>query len=148
MMHAESRLQANCVRWFRATHAELAPLLFSVPNGAKVRQSQARVLAAEGMVAGVADLLLLLPSSHYHGLCIEMKREGEQEIKDGRLVTTSRGRGYQSQEQRRWQAAVEAKGYCYVVARSLDEFIQTINNYTNDYIFYGNAWRSDRGSNL
>ena len=39
--------------------------------------------------------------------------------------------GRQSPEQKAWQAKVEQYGYKYAVCRSLDEFINTIENYLN-----------------
>ena len=77
------------------------------------------MLKAEGVVAGVADLILLVPhiaeSCRYmwHALCIEMKTK----------------HGYQSPEQKEWQAKVEQYGYKYEVCRSLDQFIEIIENY-------------------
>lgn len=118
MSQDEHRLQCACVRWFAYQHPELSGLLFAVPNGGARSKATAGMLKAEGVVAGVADLLLLVPRVMFgvtecHGLCVEMK-------------TT---KGYQSPEQRVWQAKVEAEGYRYVVVRSLDQFIETITQY-------------------
>lgn len=109
----EHHIQCACVNWFRFQYPEYRSLLFAVPNGGARSKATAGRLKAEGVVAGVADLLLLLPSSGYHGLCIEMK--------------TRTGR--QSDLQKEWQAEVEWQGYKYEVCRSLDEFIKTINEY-------------------
>lgn len=118
MRHAESRLQEACVRLFRLEHRERAGLLFAVPNGARVGQAQARILKAEGMLSGVSDLILMVPASGYHALCIEMKME-EEIWKGGKRTLT---RTYQRPEQRAFQAAVTAQGYAYEVVRSVDEF--------------------------
>jgi hypothetical protein len=90
--------------------------MFSVPNGAHLSAIQARILKAEGMTAGVADVLFLHPSTDgaYAGLAIEFK--------------TSKGR--QSQLQKDWQAELENVGcYYYAVVRSFDEFRVLLNNY-------------------
>ena len=65
------------------------------------------------MTSGVADLTLTIASQGYHGLYIEVKTPI----------------GKQSPTQRKWQQLVEAQGYRYVIVRSLDEFVTTINNY-------------------
>ena len=123
MNQEEHNLQCACVKWFAYQHPELQGLLFAVPNGGARSKATAGKLKAEGVVAGVADLLLLVPNakvnwyyedvSGYVGLCIEMK--------------TKTGR--QSSEQKAWQEKVEAKGYKYAVCRSLEDFINTIENY-------------------
>lgn len=85
----EHRLQAACVRWFRLQYPKHSHNLFAVPNGGKRDRVTAAKLKAEGVVAGVSDLILLLPRGPYHGLLIEMK--------------TRTGR--QAESQREWQAA-------------------------------------------
>lgn len=115
MRHQESRIQQSCVRWFRLQYQRLAKLLFAVPNGGAHEAVTGRILKAEGVLAGVADLLLLYPCRGYHGLCIEMK--------------TATGR--QSDSQKEWQEAVTAAGYAYAVARSLEKFRTLIEEYIN-----------------
>ena len=112
----ESRLQAECYRWCWNTHPITRRLLFHVENersGSNIIDGARR--KAMGLVAGVSDLILLIPRSPYHGLMIEMKTE------DGR----------QSEEQRSWQALVEQQGYKYEVCRSLEQFQTIIENYLN-----------------
>lgn len=109
----EHHIQCDCVNWFRWNFPHLSLLLFAVPNGGARSKATAGRLKAEGVVAGVSDLLLLLPSHGYHGLCIEMKTPS----------------GRQSDSQRRWQSVVVSSGYKYVVCRSLMEFMDTIYDY-------------------
>lgn len=119
MTQEEHNIQAACVRWFGYAHPELRGLLFSVPNGGARSKATAGRLKAEGVVAGVSDLILLIPhieegcKNMWHALCIEMKKKG----------------GYQSPEQKEWQKKVEGHGYKYAVCRSLDEFIDTVEEY-------------------
>lgn len=115
MKNEESRIQQGCVRWFRYQYPQLTRLLLAVPNGGRRDKVTASILKAEGVVAGVADLILMVPASGYHALCIEMK--------------TAKGR--QSPEQKEWQSEVEAKGYKYAVCRNVDDFIDTVVNYIN-----------------
>lgn len=123
MREEEHNIQAACVRWFAYQYPQYKGLLFAIPNGSYRTKATAGKLKAEGVVAGVADLILLVPQWFTTwrreqgclcaGLCIEMK--------------TAKGR--QSPEQKEWQARVEKMGYEYAVCRSLDEFINTIENY-------------------
>ena len=121
MNQEEHNLQCACVKWFAYQHPELAGLLFAVPNGGARSKATAGKLKAEGVVPGVADLILLVPHIEegcrymWHALCIEMKTE----------------KGYQSTAQMQWQAKVIYYGYKYAVCRSLDDFIATVEGYLN-----------------
>lgn len=115
MRHIESKIQQDCVRWFRLQYARIATLLFAVPNGGWRGKVEASIMKAEGVTAGVSDLLLLCPNGVYHGLCIEMK-------------TGMKG-SKQSPNQIAWMQAVTGVGYKYVVCRSFDEFKDAIINY-------------------
>lgn len=113
MRHVESQIQQNCVKWFRLQYADLALLLFAVPNGGARNKIEAGIMKGEGVTAGVADMLLLLPNKYHHALCIEFK--------------TSKGK--QQDSQKRFQRKVEAFGYRYEIIRSLEEFIELTRNY-------------------
>lgn len=124
MNEEEHKIQCACVKWFAYQHPELAGLLFAVPNGGARSKATAGKLKAEGVTAGVADLILMVPCivpckhdkgwvNETHALCIEMKTQ----------------KGHQSPEQKEWQAKVEQYGYKYAVCHSLDEFIETVEKY-------------------
>lgn len=113
MKYDESKLQQTCVKWFNYQYIELRGCLFAVPNGGARDAVTGRILKMEGVVAGVADLILLVPNKHHHSLCIEMKTE----------------KGRQSASQREWQGEIEQYGNKYVICRSLDDFIKTIKDY-------------------
>lgn len=116
----EHNLQTACVRWFRYTHPELALCLFAVPNGGARDRTTGAILKAEGATAGVADLLLLVPSHNgkHHALAIEMK-------------TTERG-SVQRETQKEWQQAVEATGNRYEVCRDFDHFCAIISDHLGE----------------
>lgn len=116
MKYNESKLQQTCVKWFNYQYIEFRGCLFAVPNGGARDAVTGRILKMEGVVAGVADLILLVPNKHHHALLIEMKTE----------------KGRQSPSQREWQKNIEQYNYKYVICRSLDDFIKTINDYLND----------------
>ncbi len=113
MRHEESQTQRACVKWFRLVYPKLARLLFAVPNGGKRGIREAAIMKAEGVVAGVADLLLLIPSREYHALAIEMKTD----------------KGKQNENQKLWQMDFEKSGGKYVVCRCFDEFRSAVEKY-------------------
>lgn len=115
MRNEESKLQIACVKWFRYQYPEYARQLFAVPNGGNRNLITAKILKAEGVLPGVADLIFLKPNAEYHALCIEMKY----------------GKGKQSELQKEWQFIIEGHGYKYEVCNSLESFINTINTYIN-----------------
>lgn len=125
MNHEESKLQQQCVAWFRAQYRQYAHLLTHPINegGANTRVSGA-IHKGEGTQPGVPDLLLFLPSEYdrlYFGLGLELK------------IATGR----QSQSQKDFQLMFQAAGYCYIVIRSLDEFRLHVSgwiDHTPEYI--------------
>ena len=115
----EHRIQRSCVRWFNLKHQSLKGRLFAVPNGGKRDALTGAKLKAEGVVAGVADLILLVPNRFYGALLVEMK--------------TASGR--QSASQKEWERIVTDKGeYKYVVCHSLEDFINEVDNYLKYYL--------------
>lgn len=111
--HIESHIQRNCLTWFRLQYPELRLVLFAIPNGGARNKREAGILKAEGVTAGVADMILLTPSGSYGALCIEFKTED----------------GSQRQSQKEWQQAAETAGNKYVIVRSIEDFIREINTY-------------------
>lgn len=113
MRSDEHRLQCACVRWFRLQYPQYSKLLFAVPNGGARDAVTGARLKAEGVVSGVADLVLLVPSGVHHTLCVEMK--------------TPNGR--QSDTQREFEAAATRYGNRYAVCRTFDEFRDLVTEY-------------------
>ena len=111
----EHEIQKGFVDWFSLQYPRYRMLLFAVPNGGRRDSVTGSMLKAEGVTAGVSDLILFIPRKGYHGLCIETKTPKK----------TSR----QSPSQKEWQKAVEEQGYKYEVCRSIDEFMATVNEY-------------------
>ena len=113
MRHNESIIQQNFVKWFRLQFPELSLMLFAVPNGGLRRRVEAAIMKAEGMTAGVSDLILLVPSKGYHSLCIEMKAE----------------KGRQTEHQKQWQKHAERHGNKYVICRSFEDAVNAVREY-------------------
>lgn len=63
--YGESDTQIACVSWFRMQYARYNHSFFSVPNGGARNAVTGRILKAEGSLAGVSDLILLMPSCGY-----------------------------------------------------------------------------------
>ena len=113
--HTESDLQRSCMSWFRMQYPADALMLFAVPNGGGRSVVEASIMKAEGVTAGVADLLLLEARGGWGSLCIELK-------------TTERG-SRQSPRQKAWQEAAERAGNRYEVVRTFDEFTSIVADY-------------------
>jgi len=111
MKHEESKLQIQCVNWFRLAHPK--KLIYAIPNGGKRGVITASIMKAEGTVKGLPDLHIPIPNRYYASLYIEMK--------------SPKGKIQQSQEQiatRLW-----AYGNKVIICRSLDEFMNEVNTY-------------------
>ena len=115
----ESKLQQNCVHWFKLQFPRYRMLLVSSVNGAMLqgtpeeRAKRWKRLESEGAVPGVSDLFLFVARGGYHGLCIEMKIEGNG----------------QSPKQKEWEALVVEQNYKCVVCKTFDSFEKTILEY-------------------
>lgn len=116
MRHNESKLQQSCVRYFRYAFPKYAHLLFAIPNGVATSATQGRIMKAEGVVAGVADLILLVPRNGHGSLCIEMKT----------------AKGVQRESQKLWQMEAESVGNRYVVVRSFEQFREVVTSYLGE----------------
>ena len=108
MKRPEQHLQRMCVKWFNYQYPQQHGQLFMCHQNGKNAVEQA-ILKSIGLVPGVSDLIYLTPSG---AIFIEMKTD----------------KGRQSDAQKQWQQKVEALGYAYHIVRSVDEFINLINN--------------------
>ena len=96
-------------------HPELAAL-FAIPNGGKRNKKTAAILRAEGVKAGVLDVLLPCPIGGYAGLWIEMKY----------------GYNTPTREQTQWIDLMCWLGYRVEVCYSCDQAWNVILNYINN----------------
>lgn len=101
-MYQESQLQQMCVRYFRYVYPQY--IIYATPNGGTRNPIEAKRLKAEGVLAGVADLTILLPQGR--SIYIEMKVKGNK----------------QTDNQKDFQQKAEALGYKYYVCYSFEEF--------------------------
>ena len=112
-LHTESSLQIQCVTWFKTQYPHLAPLFFAVPNGGSRNKAEAAIMKAEGITAGVSDLILNIPADKYTQLAIEMK-----DVK-----------GTQSAAQKRYQRYAQAAGIKYIICKSFEDFKAQVTVY-------------------
>lgn len=115
--HKESELQIQCVRWFAYEYPHLRMLLYHPKNeGTANGRVRGAIAKAEGVVAGVADLILQAPSTDgFSCLAIEMKTPA----------------GRQSQEQKLFERYITAANGKYVIVRSFDDFKSIVMEYVN-----------------
>lgn len=114
--YREQDLQIRCVKWFRTTYPAFSYLMFHPKNEEAGGRVRAAIAKAEGVKAGVGDLILLVPTQEYSFLVIELK--------------TKTGR--QSREQKMFQRYVEAAGGKYIVVRTFEGFCDYVTNYMDD----------------
>ena len=105
MKHIESKTQQNIVKYLRDNKI----FVFAVPNGGKRRLREATIMKAEGVTAGVSDLIILLPQ---RAVFVEMKQEKTK----------------QTDTQKTFQASVQALGFEYYVWRSIDDAIKFVDS--------------------
>lgn len=88
--------------------------MYHVPNGGRRNAREAAMLKAEGVKAGVPDIVLPAARGGCHGLYIELKRQ-----KSGSL----------SKEQRAYLEYLEEQGYCAVMCRGWRRAAEMIEAY-------------------
>lgn len=124
MKNKESDLQIRCIKWFRYQYPAYAKLMEHPKNEERSgNRRQGAIAKAEGVQAGVADIILHVPAyitgpsfrhcDCYHSLALEMKTKT----------------GKQSPVQKQWQRLFEAAGGRYVIIRSYDEFVAEVTRY-------------------
>ena len=116
LLPSEGEEQARLFSWCRMQswqHPELG-LLFHIPNGGSRNKAEAGRFKAEGVKAGVPDLLLPVARGGYHGLFIELKR-----LDGGRV----------SPEQKAWMDKLKEQGYQAVVCRGWEEASEALLGY-------------------
>lgn len=111
LKRGESKLQIECVKWFRYQYPNL--ILFHIPNGGRRDEITAQIMKAEGVLPGVSDLLLMEPRNNFIGMFIEMKFD-----KNGL-----------TEEQIKFFLAAEKRKYKCVVCKTVGEFMNEVNNY-------------------
>jgi len=108
MKNEEHNLQVACVRWFDTQYPQHKNKLFAIPNGGQRNVVVASKLKAEGVRAGVADLILMCGLGQV--IFIEMKTK----------------KGTQTKSQKAFEKMCIENGYIYEIARSFEDFKKLI----------------------
>lgn len=101
----ECDIQAECIQWFKENRKE--DIIFSVPNEACFKRKI--YFERLGLLSGVSDTIVIIKNKV---LFIEFKAP----------------KGEQSPEQREFEKNVLNKGFSYYIVRSVEEFIEVIEN--------------------
>lgn len=112
----EGAEQQALLRWFEVRHPAAARLIYHPANGGHRVKVVAAKLKAQGVKAGVSDLVLPMARGGYHGLYLELKATPPHDA----AVSAS---------QMAWQVAMEQQGYMAVVARGMDQAMQILEGY-------------------
>jgi len=110
-MHNESKLQQECLKWFKYQYPRY--VIFSIPNGGARNKREAAILKGEGVLSGVSDVFLMYENGKHNGLFIEFKI----------------AKGRQTESQKWFEQKAKEFFYEYKVVRSFDEFQAVINEY-------------------
>lgn len=116
LLPTEAEEQTTLLSWCgmqEGRYPELG-LLFHIPNGGKRGKAEAARFRAEGVKAGVPDLMLPVARGSYHGLFVEMKR---------------RAGGQVSREQKKWLERLREQGYATAVCRGWEEASKALQWY-------------------
>ena len=104
----ESKIQQQIVEYFNNTyclkHHNPRGLIFSIPNGGTRKKLEAITLKATGLLAGVSDLIVILPNGKL--IFVEIKTDT----------------GKMSEKQIEFKQRVEELGYEYWLIRNIEEF--------------------------
>ena len=106
--------QAQFVSMVDTVFPAVSALLFAIPNGANKSPIARLRFRAEGLRAGVPDMMLAVPAGGYHGLFIEMKR---------------RKGGTVSPEQKEYIERLRAQGYRAEVCKGCDAALEVLREY-------------------
>ncbi|WP_375738057.1 VRR-NUC domain-containing protein [Pseudomonas boanensis] len=115
-MDYEGTEQAMLFKWLQLKHPKAARLAYHVPNGGHRVKAVASKLKAQGVKAGVSDIVLPMARGGYFGLYIEFKATPPHD-------------STVSDSQTAFLMAVELEGYMAIVCRGVNEAMQVIEGY-------------------
>ena len=108
MNYGESKFQEAVVKFLRLNKI----FCFSVPNGTKLKITQARKAIREGLFAGVSDLIILLPKGKT--IFVEIKNPNKK--------------GKQSEKQKIFQQTVEKLDFDYLLWQKWEDVENFVKN--------------------
>jgi len=124
MKNLEDKLQIACVTWFKYTYPKI--VIQHSKNGGSLKSArEGKKFKDMGVHPGFADLFIMKSQwqyvndtsddiqVNYHGLMIELKI----------------GKNNQTDYQEAFEMYSKIHGYAYHVCRSIDEFMNVVNDY-------------------
>ena len=111
--YEESRIQIECVRWWKYAFPLYKSCLFAIPNEGKRTPQAGKRDKDLGVLSGVSDLFLMLARKGYYGLFLECKAP----------------KGSLSENQKDFGLRAVNNNYSYHVFRSFDQFKLIVENY-------------------
>lgn len=120
----EGQEQAVLIRWLLAEEmrgtrvGELSPATYHVPNGGYRLGKEAGRMKAQGVKAGVSDLVIRQARGGWHGLYLEFKATPPR---DAALADS----------QHAWLVGSEYEGYCPALARGFEEAKAVLREYAS-----------------
>lgn len=130
--HIEDTHQASIFQWAHLTRLitpagnrePISNYLFAIPNGGKRDKREGGRLKAQGVTAGISDMMLALPFGGYHGLFIELKAP----------IVKGKAKPKTSPAQDVIIKRFTSVGYLCVVCWGYDEAIDIINKYIEEQL--------------
>lgn len=103
----ESQEQKALFGWWRAYARNTSLVMLHIPNGGARNAITGARMKAEGVAAGVPDILLAASRQGCHGLWIELKRQKGGRVSEAQegIMTALRQAGYRVEVCRGWLAA-------------------------------------------
>lgn len=110
---SEKQIQQMVIDWLNLHHLT-KDKFHSIPNEGKRSVKTGRVMRSMGLKKGVSDIFLMIPTSQFHGMYLEIKRDKKSKI---------------SPEQLEFKKMALNQGYYACIAIGYDQCIEEINNY-------------------
>ena len=112
----EGIVQRHFFAWLGYVYPQVYQVSFHIPNGGARNKATGAKLKAEGVRAGVPDIMIAYPCGQWHGLFIEMKA----------------ARPYHaavSEQQKIWLQRLARYNYRTIVCYGLEEAKQALTDY-------------------
>ena len=101
-----------------------------VANERKTSLQSGKILKKKGVKPGVPDCLIFTPNKKYNGLAIELKSEKKVFNKQGKQLTSIKGKT--TYDQLKWLCDLSACGWYTCVCYNFDEVFETIKLYVKN----------------
>ncbi len=119
-LYPETIVQKSFLQWLQVYHPQARKSVIKIHNEGLRTAANSNLLTALGLHAGASDLFIAWPSNGYHGLWLEIKR-------DGYKVTKSNEEHYLRQLQ--FISLMRARGYAAEFAFGVDACIKVVTDY-------------------